>query len=67
MDEFKKGYQPRNDTVKDEKVDFDTDCHRNLVRWRSHFSHLFNVHEVSNVKQTEIHTEKPLVPEPSVF
>ena len=28
---------------------------------------LFNVHGGSNVRQTEIHTAEPLVPEPSVF
>jgi hypothetical protein len=28
---------------------------------------LLNVHGVSNVRQTEIHTAEPLVPEPSAF
>jgi len=36
-----------------------------LARWRNQFSQLFNVHGVSNVKQTEIHTAEPLVHEPS--
>jgi hypothetical protein len=31
------------------------------------FSHLFSVHGVSDVRHTEIHTEEPLVPEPSAF
>ena len=31
------------------------------------FSQLFNIHFVSDVKQTEIHTAEPLVPEPSAF
>jgi len=38
-----------------------------LARWRNHFSQLLNVHGVNNVKQTEIHTTEPLVPEPSAF
>jgi hypothetical protein len=38
-----------------------------LVTWRNHFSQLFNVHGVSDLKQTEIHTAEPLVPEPSAF
>jgi len=38
-----------------------------LGRWRNHFSQLFNVHRVNNVRQTEIHTSEPLVPEPSAF
>jgi len=44
-----------------------TDFHSILARWRNYFSQLFNVHGVSNVRHTEIHTAEPLVPEPSVF
>jgi hypothetical protein len=33
--------------------------------WNNYFSHLFNVHNVSNVWQREIHTDEPLVPDPS--
>jgi len=51
----------------DEKGDLVTDSHSILARWRNHFSQLFNVHVVSNVRQTEIHTAEPLVPEPSAF
>jgi hypothetical protein len=35
--------------------------------WRNRFSQLFNIHGVSDVKQTEIHTAEALVPEPSAF
>ena len=38
-----------------------------MARWRNHFSQLFNVHGVSDVRQTERHTAEPLVPEPSAF
>jgi hypothetical protein len=38
-----------------------------MARWRNHFSQLWNVHGVNDVRQTEIHTAEPLVPEPSVF
>ena len=31
------------------------------------FSQLFNIHFVSDVKQTEIHTAEPLAPEPSAL
>ena len=34
---------------------------------RNHFSQLFNVHGISDVRQTAIHTAEPLVPEPSAF
>jgi len=41
--------------------------HSILTRWRNHYSQLLNVHEVNDVRQTEIHTAEPLVPEPSSF
>jgi hypothetical protein len=31
--------------------------------WRNYFSQLLNVHRVNDVRQTEIHTTKPLVNE----
>jgi hypothetical protein len=67
ISEIKKGYQPRTNTVKDEKGDLVTDYHRILVRWRKHFSEMFNVHWVNNVQQTNIHTAESLVSEPSAF
>ena len=41
------------------------DSHSIVARWRNYFSQLFNVHGVKDVGQAEIHTEEPLVPEPS--
>jgi len=38
-----------------------------LARWRNHFSLLLNVHGVNDVRQTEIQTAVPLVPELSAF
>jgi hypothetical protein len=38
-----------------------------VARWRNYFSKLLNVHWVNDVRQTEIHTAKPLVPEPSAL
>jgi len=35
--------------------------------WRNHFSQLLNIHGVSDVRQTEMHTAEPLVYEPSAF
>ena len=40
-----------------------TDSHNIFAGWRKHFSQLFNVHGVSDVRQKEI----PLVLEPSPF
>ena len=42
MTEFKKGYQPRGNIVKDEKVDLVTDCHSFRARWRNYFSQLIH-------------------------
>ena len=44
-----------------------TASHSILDRWRNHISQLFNVNFVSDVRQTEIHTAEPLMPEPSAF
>jgi hypothetical protein len=44
-----------------------TVSHSILARWRKHFSQLLNIHGVNDVRQTEIHTAEPLVPELSAF
>ena len=55
----------RSNRVKDEKGDLVADSHSILVRWRNHFSQLLNIHGVNDVRQTELHTAEPQVPEPS--
>jgi hypothetical protein len=35
--------------------------------WKNHFSQLFSVHGVSDVRQIDIHTAEPLVPQPSTL
>jgi hypothetical protein len=65
--EFKRGYRPRTNVIKDEKGDLVADSHNILARWRNHFSQLLNIHGVNDVRQTEVHTVEPLVPEPSAF
>jgi hypothetical protein len=62
---FKRSYQPKNNLVKDENGDLLADSHSMLNRWKNHFSQLLNVHNVSDVRQIEIHTAEPLVPGPS--
>ena len=64
ISDFKKGYQSRTNIVKDEKGDLVTDSFSILARWRNYFSQLLNVHGVNDVRQREIHTAEPLVPEP---
>jgi hypothetical protein len=62
---FKRDYQPRNNLVKDEKGDLLADSHNILNRWKDYFSQVLNAHNVSDVKQIEVHTAEPLVPGPS--
>jgi hypothetical protein len=56
INDFKKGYHPKTNIVKDEKSDWVTDSYSIVARWRNYFSHLFNVHGVNDVRQTEKHT-----------
>jgi hypothetical protein len=71
--EFKKGYQPRSNLLKDYNGDLLADSHGILNRWKNYFSPLLNVHSISDVKQIEIYSAEPLVPqlpfspEPFVF
>ena len=51
--------------MKDDKADLVIDSHSILARWKNCFSQMLNVHGVNDVRQTEIHTAEPLVPEPS--
>jgi len=51
--------------VKDDKGDLVADSHSILARWKNYFSQIWNVHGINDVRQTEIHTGEPLVPEPS--
>ena len=64
---MKKGYQPRTRIVKDEKGDLVADSHNIMAMWRNYFSQILNVHGISDVRHAEIHTEEPLVPEPSAL
>jgi hypothetical protein len=67
ISDCKKGYQPRTNIVMDEQGDLVADTHSILARWINHFSQLLNVHGVNYIRQTEIHTAEPLVPEPSAL
>jgi hypothetical protein len=51
--------------VKDENGDLLADSHNILNRWKNYFSQLLNVHNVSDVRQIEVHMAEPLVPSPS--
>jgi hypothetical protein len=53
--------------VEDENGDLLADSHNILNGWKNYFSQLLNVHRVSDVRQIEIHTAEPLVPDLSPF
>ena len=67
ISDFKKGYQPRTNIVKDETGDLVTGSYSILARWRDYFSQLLNVHGVHDIRQTETHIAETLVPEQNVF
>jgi UDP:flavonoid glycosyltransferase YjiC (YdhE family) len=67
INDFKKGYQPRINIVKDQQGDLVVDSRSILARWRNYFSKILNVHGVTDVRQAEIHTAELPVPEPSVY
>jgi hypothetical protein len=66
INEFKKGYRPRINIIKDENGNLLADPQSILNRWKNFFNQVLNVHGVHNVGQTDIHTAEPLVPEPSL-
>jgi hypothetical protein len=66
INDFKKGYQPQNNIVKNDGY-LVRDSHSILSGLRNHLSWLQNVCVVNDVKQTEIRTAEPLVPESSSF
>jgi hypothetical protein len=65
MDEFKKTYKPTTNFVKDENGDLPADPHNILIKWKNYFPQLLKVHEITDVRQTEIHTSESLVSGPS--
>jgi len=65
--DFKKGYQPRTNIVKDGKGDLVADSNSILAGRKNCFSQLFKAHGVNDDRQTEIRTAEPLVTEPNAF
>jgi hypothetical protein len=47
---FKRGYQTRNNLVKNGNGDLLADSHNILIRWKNYFYQLLNVHNVSDVR-----------------
>jgi hypothetical protein len=51
--------------VKDENFDVFAGSYSILYKWKNYFSQLLNVHNVSDVRQIDVHTAESLVPGPS--
>jgi hypothetical protein len=66
INEFKKGYQHRINIKKDENGNLIADPQKVLNRWKHFFNQVLNVHGVHDVRQMDIHTAEPLIPEPSL-
>jgi hypothetical protein len=66
INEFKKGYQSRINITKDENDNLLADPQTVLNRWKNFFNQVLNVCGVHNVREKDIQTAGPLVPEPSL-
>jgi hypothetical protein len=64
--EFKKGYQPKINIIKNENGNLIADTQSVLNRWKNFFSQVLNIRGVHDVRQNDIHMAEPLVPEPSL-
>jgi hypothetical protein len=56
INDFKRGYQPISNLVKNKNGNLLADVHNILNGWKKHFSQLLNIHRVSDVRQTKICT-----------
>jgi hypothetical protein len=60
INEFKKGYQPEINIIKDENGNLIADPQNVLNRWKNFFNQVPNVHGVHDVRQMDKHTAEPL-------
>jgi hypothetical protein len=67
INEFKKGYQLRLNSMKDENSNLLADPQGVLNRGEHFFNQVLTVHGVHDVRQLDIHMAEPLVPEPSLI
>jgi hypothetical protein len=57
--EFKRGYQPQTNLVKDDRGNLLADPHQILNRWKNYFCQQLNVQRAGHVRQTEMHRVTP--------
>jgi hypothetical protein len=59
-------YQLRTNIIKDENGYLLADPQNVLNRWKNFFNQVLNAHSIHDIRQIDIHTAEPLVPEPSL-
>jgi hypothetical protein len=64
INELRKGYQPRINIITDKNCNLLADPQMVVNRWKNFFNQVLKVHDVHDVRQMDIHTAEPLVPEP---
>jgi hypothetical protein len=67
INKFNEGYQPRINIIKVEKVNLIAVPQNVLNRWKNLFNQLLKVHGFHEVRQMDMYTTEPLVPEPRFF
>jgi hypothetical protein len=65
INKFKKSYQPRTNLVKGKRGGILADYFKITNRCKNYFCWLMNAQGADVVRQTEMHTGEPFVPEPS--
>jgi hypothetical protein len=66
INEFKKRYELIINIINDQNGNLLVDPQSVLKKWKIFFNQALNIHRVHNVRQMDIHTAEPLVPEPSL-
>jgi hypothetical protein len=66
INKFKKWCQRRINIVKDKIDNLLADPQNVLNKWKEFFNKALYVHAVHDVRQMDVHTAEPLVPEPSL-
>jgi hypothetical protein len=66
ISEFKKGYKHRINFITYENFNLLAYPQNFLNRWKNFFNHVLNVHGIDNIRQNDVQTAEPLLPEPSL-
>jgi hypothetical protein len=64
INKFKNCDQPRSNLLRDRRASLLADPHKVLNRWKNYFCQLLNVQGADSVRQTEMQTAKPFLPQP---